>query len=72
MKKAKIILGILLLAAAVVLVIAGTQARSLFYGIMDAPYTVYGKYGTAMKWCYIAAAVSGALGIVCLAWRKRK
>ena len=66
MKKRKIILGILLLIAAVVLAVLGTAARSMFYGIMDAPYSVYGKYWTYMKCCYIGAAVCCVIGIVCL------
>ena len=72
MKKGRIIFGILFLIAAAVLALLGTKARSMFYGIMDAPYSEYGKYWTYMKAYYIAAAVSCVIGIVCLIWGKHK
>ena len=72
MKKGKITIGIIFLILAVVLAIFGTKARSMFYGIMDAPYSVYGKYLTYMKYCYIAAAISSAIGIACLIVGKQK
>lgn len=72
MKTGKIIIGILFLIAAVILAALGTRARSMFYGIMDAPYSVYGKYQIYMKCFFIAAAVSCVIGIVCLILGKHK
>lgn len=65
-KKALIIWGVALLIAAVVLGILGTVSRILFYGIMDAPYSVYGKYGVFMKIFYVAAIIAVVAGIGCL------
>lgn len=72
MKKRMLIPGVILLIAAAVLIAAGTMSRSLFYGIMDAPYSVYGKYRTFMIWFYIAGAVCALLGVGCLIFEKRK
>lgn len=64
--------GVILLIAAAVLIAAGTMSRSLFYGIMDAPYSVYGKYRTFMIWFFVAGGVCALLGVVCLILGKRK
>lgn len=72
MRKVKIIFGILFLIVAVVMTVLGTKARSMFYGIMDAPYSVYGKYLAYMKCYYIAAVISCVIGIVCLIWGRHK
>lgn len=64
--------GVILLIAAAVLIAAGTMSRSLFYGIMDASYSVYGKYRTFMIWFYIAGGVCALLGVGCLIFEKRK
>ena len=64
MKKRFIIAGILFLAAAIVLVLLGFHFRSMFYGIMDAPYSVYGKYGTYAKICFVTGIITGLLSLI--------
>ena len=66
MRKTLIIIGILLLIIAVVLAALGLQARTMFYGIMDAPYSYYGKYGVYMRRYFAAAVVTGVTGVVCV------
>ena len=63
MKKVFLICGIVFIVAAAVLILLGFYNRSLFYGIMDAPYSVYGKYGTYAKIFFIAGAITGLLGL---------
>ena len=67
MKKTFFTLGIIFLVLAVVLILIGFHNRSMFYGIMDAPYSVYGKYGTYAKICFAAGAVSGLACVICFA-----
>ena len=62
--KKLIIAGIIFLAATVVLVLLGFHFRSLFYGIMDAPYSVYGKYGTYAKICFVTGIITGLLSLI--------
>ena len=66
--------GIVFLVATVVLILYGFHNRSLFYGIMDAPYSVYGKYGTYAKICFTAGIITGILCLVCfvLAFKNRQ
>ena len=65
MKNRYIIAGIVFLAATIVLILLGFYFRSMFYGIMDAPYSVYGKYGTYAKICFAAGGVTGLLSLAC-------
>ena len=72
MKKGMAVTGIVFLVLTVVLVVLGTNARSMFYGIMDAPYSVYGKYWTYMKYYYIGAGISFLAAAACLVFCRRK
>ena len=65
MKKIYFTGGIIFLILTVVLVLFGFINRSLFYGIMDAPYSVYGKYGTIAKLCFIMAIITAVISVVC-------
>ena len=67
MKKQFLIPGIILIVATIVLIILGFYFRSMFYGIMDAPYSVYGKYGTYAKICFIIGIITALLGLTCFA-----
>ena len=64
MKNRLIIAGIVFLASAIVLILLGSHFRSMFYGIMDAPYSVYGKYGTYAKICFVIGTISGLLSLI--------
>ena len=72
MRKGFIVGGIIFLVATIILIIFGFQFRSMFYGIMDAPYSVYGKYGTYARICFIAGIITGILTIVCFVLGMRK
>ena len=72
MRKGFIIGGIIFLVATVILIIFGFHFRSMFYGIMDAPYSVYGKYGTYARICFIVGIITGILTIVCFVLGMRK
>ena len=63
--KKQIIFGFIFLAAAVILIALGFFNRSMFYGIMDAPFSVYGKYGTYARICFNAGIICGVLSLVC-------
>lgn len=65
-------LGIVFLILAVVFLLLGIISRSLFYGITDAPYSVYGKYWTFMICFLVAGGISCIAGILCLTVGKRK
>ena len=65
MKKTFFTIGIIFLILAAVLVLIGFHNRSMFYGIMDGDYSLYGKYGTYAKICFAAGAVSGLAGLIC-------
>lgn len=64
--------GIIFLVLFVVFIILGTISRSLFYGITDVPYSVYGKFWTLMKCFYFAAGISLGLGVYFVIRSKRK
>ena len=72
MKNRFIIAGIVFLVATIVLVVLGFFFRSLFYGIMDAPYSVYGKYGTYAKICFVIGIITGVLSLVSFVLGLRK
>ena len=64
MRRQFIIAGILLLVATIVLVVLGFHFRSMFYGIMDAPFSVYGKYGTYARICFVIGIITGLLSVI--------
>ena len=72
MKNRFIIAGIVFLVATIVLVVLGIFFRSMFYGIMDAPYSVYGKYGTYAKICFVIGIITGVLSLVSFVLGLRK
>lgn len=64
--------GIILFVLSIVFIVLGTISRSLFYGITDVPYSVYGKFWTLMICFYFAAGISLGLGVYFLIRSKRK
>ena len=64
MKNHFIIAGVILLVATIVLVVLGFVFRSKFYGIMDAPFSVYGKYGTYARICFVIGIITGLLSVI--------
>ena len=64
MKYRYIIAGIIFLVATIVLVVLGFHFRSMFYGIMDAPFSVYGKYGTYARICFVIGIITGLLSVI--------
>lgn len=72
LKKNRKRIGLFFLVMAVILIIFGTVSRSMFYGIMDAPYSVYGKFWTLMKIFYGTGIAFAVLSVVCLITGKRK